>query len=107
MLITQSTSSGNVCGVDGEMCISIAMYIVTSLPIKVAPESDIGTPQLISCGVEIRVRFDSEQELTHQVSINPLIPRGQRSWLGLDNAQPGPTDAVQRVAVVEVKQLDK
>ena len=90
------------------MCISIAMYIVTSLPIiKVAPESDIGTPQLISCGEEVRVRFDSEQELTHHVSVNPLIPRGQRSWLGFDNAQPGPTDAVQRVAVVKVKQLDK
>jgi len=103
-----STSSVNVCGPDGEMCIGIAMYIVTSLSImKVAPESDIGTPQLISCGGEIRVIFDSEQVLTHQVSINPLIPRGQRSWLGLDNAQPGPTDAVQGVGVVEVKQLDK
>ena len=84
------------------------MYIVTSLVIvKVAPESDIGTPQLISCGLEVRVRLDSEQELTHQVTVNPLIPRGQRSWLGLDNAQPGPTDAVQGVGVVEVKQLDK
>ena len=106
--MTPSTSSGNVCGPDGEMCIGIAMYIMTSLVIvKVAPESDIGTPQLISCGEEVRVRFDSEQELTHHVSVDPLIPRGQRSWLGLDNAQPGPTDAVQRVSMVEVKQLDK
>ena len=90
------------------MCIGIAMYIVASLPIiEVAPESDIGTPQDISCGVEIRVMFDSEQQLAHQVSINSLIPRGQWSWLGLDNAQPGPTDAVQGVGVVEVKQLNK
>jgi len=84
------------------------MYIVASLAIiEVAPESDIGTPQGISCGVETRVMFYSEQQLAHQVSINPLIPRGQGSWLRLDNAEPSPTDAVQRVGMVEVKKLDK
>ena len=90
------------------MCIGIAMYIVASLPIiEVAPESDIGTPQGISLCVETRVMFYSEQQLAHQVSINSLIPRGQWSWLGLDNAEPSPTDAVQRVGMVEVKKLDK
>jgi hypothetical protein len=86
----------------------ITMYIVASLPIvEVAPESDIGSPQDIFCGVEIRVMFYSEQQLAHHVSINPLIPRSQGSWLGLDDAEPSPADAVQRVSMVEVKKLDK
>jgi len=56
------------------------MYIVASLPIiEVAPESDIGTPQDISCGVKIWMMFYSKQQLAHQVSIDPLIPRGQGS----------------------------
>ena len=90
------------------MCIGITMYIVASLAIiEVAPESDIGTPQGISLCVETRVMFYSEQQLAHQISINSLIPRGQGSWLELYNAKPSPTDAVQRVCMVEVKKMNK
>ena len=101
-------SSSYVCSPDVEMCIGVTMYIVASLPIiEVGPESDIGTPQHITFGVEIWVMFYSEQQLAHQISINSLIPRGQGSWLGLDNAEPSPTDAVQRVGMVEVKKMNK
>lgn len=52
---------GQVCSLDVEMGIGVAMHIMAPFSVvQVASKSNIGPPQVVFCGVEIRVIFNSE-----------------------------------------------
>ena len=69
----------------------------------VAPEANVGLPQLVSRSVKHGMILNPEDQLTDKVAIDSLIPGGERVRLRSYDLYPCGANEMQRDSVVQVQ----